>query len=518
MLLFLFSCLSDQALVIEKEVPSEITAPEIFVTPNPINFNHLDALDEMTTSVYISNFGDQELDLSGIEFVGDLEFTLQDNETTTLQKGEQKEFSITFEPIAYDYYSGDIKISSNDFDEEIFYVPVLGHGDAPKIKVTPESYSFEDVAIPCFETKDIFIKNIGNKDLTIDNVSVASSIPQDFDTEYNWNLNGSYPWLLEPDEEIFISLEYNPKDLINDTSYIDITSNDPTNNIYTTSYNGNGSIERYMSEAFIVADTRVADLLFVIDNSGSMHPFQNALAGHFSDFLNIFLSLSVDFQIAVITTDDHNFVGNIIDSNTADPIADFIGILNTIYIYGSGNEKGLEQAYKATSIGQATASSGFIRSNAFLGVIFLSDERDHSYQNNAYYYNHFISLKSDPSKIKVHSIVGDYPNGCIYSGRNIEFGNGYYDLTNMTGGNFYSICAQDWGLQMQNLAFNSSGVSLFSLSEDPVVESIEVYVEGQLNEKWSYDEINNSILFDQGYIPDVNEEVRVDYGVLSSCQ
>ena len=30
---------------------------------------------------------------------------------------------------------------------------------------------------------------------------------------------------------------------------------------------------------------------------------------------------------------------------------------------------------------------------------------------------------------------------------------GYYDVATQTGGSIYSICAQDWGVQMQNLAW-----------------------------------------------------------------
>ena len=148
-------------------------------------------------------------------------------------------------------------------------------------------------------------------------------------------------------------------------------------------------------------------------------------------------------------------------------MGEFVNNISLTSIYGSGIEKGLEKAYQATSIGEATVSNGFLRPDAFLSIVFLSDERDQSPQNNTFYYNHFSSLKVDPSKVKLHSIIGDFPNGCQYNNRHIAFGDNYYDLSIMTGGNVYSICATDWGIQMQNLAANSAGSNLFLYLTNP---------------------------------------------------
>ena len=518
MLLFL-SCMSDNTLVVEKEVLSEINPPEIFITPNPINFNHLDALDEDTMSVYISNLGDEDLNISAIIFEGDENFELRETEDYIIPKGEQEEFFIDFRPLEYDHYIGEITVISNNFEDDITKVPVEGYGDAAKIKVDPEEYDFNSTSIPCFEEKEITISNVGNKDLEINNASISATVPQDFDIDYNWNLNGNFDWILSPNDSLTVIVEYNPKDLIQDNLYLEIDSNDPMYPLKTNVYTGNGYIGKEMSETFKVSDTRVADMLFVIDNSGSMFPFQNSLAGHFTDFLNILLNfLNIDYKIGVITTDDPSFVGNIIDLNTPDPVSEFVSIINAASTYGSGYEIGLQMAYEATLNGDASISSGFIRNGAFLSIVFLSDEPDHSHQTNVFYYNHFLTLKTDPNKVKVHSIIGDYPSGCQYNNRMVQFGDGYYDLTSLTGGNSYSICAVDWGIQMQSLASNSSGANIFGLFEDPIEETIEVYVDGQITNQWSYNSTLNSVSFDQGYLPDPDQEVRVDYGVLSECQ
>ena len=512
MFFLLLSCNSDNTLVFEKEVDRSPDPPDIFITPNPINFNHVDALDEDIMSIYISNIGDESLDISSIYLDGDIEFNINNNESVILESGEQKEISITFNPLEYNYYFSNLIIKSNDFDEEVSFVPVEGYGDAAKIKITPEEYDFNSTSIPCFEYKDITISNVGNKNLEIDSLSISATVPQDFNLDYNFNINGPLSWTLEPNQSLDVTIEYNPKDVTQDNLYLETLSNDPINSNKINIYKGNGFIAKEMTELFEISDMRIVDIIFIIDNSGSMYSFQNSLSSHFSDFLNIFLNYNIDYRIAVITTDNPIFIGDFIDNSTQDPISEFMYKIQSATIHGSGHEIGLEMAYEATIL-----YPNFIRNNALLSLVFLSDEPDHSSQSVNYYYNHFVSLKTDPSQLKINSIIGDYPSGCQYNYFYAQFGDRYYDLSILTGGNIYSICAADWGIQMQSLATSSAGSNSFYLSEDPIVSSIEVFVEGQINYDWTYDESINSIIFDQGYLPNENEEIRVDYGVLSDC-
>src|SRR6476661_1030667 len=45
------------------------------------------------------------------------------------------------------------------------------------------------------------------------------------------------------------------------------------------------------------------DVLWVVDNSGSMAPRQQNLARNFSSFIDVFTKNSINFRIAVTTTD-----------------------------------------------------------------------------------------------------------------------------------------------------------------------------------------------------------------------
>ena len=58
---------------------------------------------------------------------------------------------------------------------------------------------------------------------------------------------------------------------------------------------------------------------------------------------------------------------------------------------------------------------------------------------------------------------------------NIQFGEGYYEMTQRYNGTWYSICALDWGQQMQSLASTVTTQRVFDIEEsDPVENTITV--------------------------------------------
>ena len=102
-------------------------------------------------------------------------------------------------------------------------------------------------------------------------------------------------------------------------------------------------------------------------------------------------------------------------------------------------------------------------------------------------------------------------NGAL---RNLTPGWGYWDLIDYYGGSWYSICATDWGVQLQDLAGEVTGRRMFELEEsDPIVDTIEVTVNGQVTGEWEYDETTNSVIFADGHVPDEGQTIVIDYAV-----
>lgn len=81
-----------------------------------------------------------------------------------------------------------------------------------------------------------------------------------------------------------------------------------------------------------------------------------------------------------------------------------------------------------------------------------------------------------------------------------------------------SICATDYGLQMDTLARDSILLSAFELTETPIEESILVTVDGIQSNDWTYNATENAIYFDATAIPATASEIYIDYAVLGECE
>lgn len=175
------------------------------------------------------------------------------------------------------------------------------------------------------------------------------------------------------------------------------------------------------------------DILWVIDNSGSMAPYQAELKAKFSNFMEVFAGKGYDFRMAVISTDawsidskDNTFnhatqTGAAVDTHfssvlgstvntcpdssnvsslfldgnpnsgeprsgvplisSADTGYDILSTFQTnvgIGDAGCGAEGGLE-SIKAAFANPGNASYDFPRNDAHLAIILVSDEEDYSY-------------------------------------------------------------------------------------------------------------------------------------------
>ena len=123
-----------------------------------------------------------------------------------------------------------------------------------------------------------------------------------------------------------------------------------------------------------------------------------------------------------------------------------------------------------------------------------------------------LSLKSSSALVSAHAIAGDFPSGCTSNG-GAQFGEGYYEVVSDLGGTFMSICASDWSTTMDTLARESLSQLGFSLSDYPVEETIEVYVNSVLSTDWTYDTSSNMIIFNSA--PADGSSIEIFYGIWS---
>ncbi|MEZ4240037.1 MAG: hypothetical protein R3F59_28595, partial [Myxococcota bacterium] len=129
----------------------------------------------------------------------------------------------------------------------------------------------------------------------------------------------------------------------------------------------------------------LADLLLVVDDTGSMADEQAALAALFPEIVATLDDAGLDYHVGVVTTDlaDPTDSGRLrevsgdrwVAPDTVDG-ATVLSAMATVGTAGSPLEAGLGAAYLAEAVEGTAYNAGFFRSSGSLGIVVLSDEDD----------------------------------------------------------------------------------------------------------------------------------------------
>ena len=518
-LTFLGGC-SEYALTGTDKDFEPLAAPDIVVTPSYINFGNVNAADTGYDEIItIKNTGSEDLDLEELGLVTSSEtFTLTLPQNMTVLRNASVEIIVTYDPLTYSSDSNSVYIISNDPDTVRIEVPLVGDGDAPIIEITPIYYDFGTTLVGCDTSTTLAISNTGNVDLNIYNIQYYITYPPDLSIDLNEGDNGSLPWVIAPNSSKTVTLYYEPLDRVLDTGFIEVYSDDPLTPYAQADQEATGDYTELQEEIFEQQDVASVDILFVIDNSGSMGYHQTHMKDNFDIFINVFATSGVDYQLAFITTDSYDLVGSVISSATMDPITEVNDQIDSIGTQGSSTERGIYYSYVALQSGYpAGPGSEFWRDDAKLVIIYVSDEDDSSTTTPTTFKTYVIAAKGGASNAVAHAVAGDYPYGCTGYGGSAAAGDQYYILVGYLGGSFLSICQEDWGTPMESLANDSILKNSFSLSATPIEETITVEVDGVTNTDWVYDATQNLIYFSN--TPPVSQSIiSIQYSVLAECE
>ena len=153
---------------------------------------------------------------------------------------------------------------------------------------------------------------------------------------------------------------------------------------------------------------------------------------------------------------------------------------------GANTEKALSLLYAATDTSGPGYPGGWLREDADLHLIGVSDEEEQSADLTwAQYMAYFTALSTRSTLI--HAVGGDYPSGCATAAPYI----GMYEASQATGGLFLSICsASGWLDHMRALAeeiARSAAVVYVPLQSPAIPSSIQVTRDGRAFYGWTYD-------------------------------
>lgn len=278
------------------------------------------------------------------------------------------------------------------------------------------------------------------------------------------------------------------------------------------------------------------DVLFVIDNSCSMIEEQAQLQGNFGEFMRYFTGSGLDYHVGVTSTDmdtrwnpdagllvlDYSGTDRYIDASYAedDAIRSFRERAS-LGTEGSGDEKGKDAAWAVLVENANAENAGFLREEADLSIVIISDEPDYSDNVSINELsNWLLSVKPDGNTY-FSSIVGlESRNPC-----ETERGTGYLEVTALVGGISWDICDSDWSDLLAALGLQAAGLDdEFFLSLVPVEASIEVLVTtpdgtatALLPEEWIYSLPRNSVTL-SSVTPEPLSVIQITYDVLASAQ
>lgn len=298
------------------------------------------------------------------------------------------------------------------------------------------------------------------------------------------------------------------------------------------------------TDTWAQAPNNQVDILWVIDNSFSMEEEQQVLAEGFAAFASQLESSGTDFQIGVITTSfDYSdsergvLVGDPPFLTPDDDYEALFAARTSVGTGGSDKEKGLEAAVFALSplmTVSGAPNEGFVRKDAQLLVIFVSDEEDCS-DNGALegqpaadcytqldkltpvptIVQDLQDLKDDFSHVQTGAIVGTRQSSCP----DVIEGSRYQQVSALTGGLIGDICRTEWNGMLGDLGLNATGIrTSFQLSSAAQPDTLQVFVDdvevpNDPQRGYTYDEASWFITFHKDAIPPRGSSVSASYTV-----
>lgn len=306
------------------------------------------------------------------------------------------------------------------------------------------------------------------------------------------------------------------------------------------------------------------DMLWVVDNSGSMDPLQQNLVSNFNQFIVNFQAKGFDYKMAVTTTDAYLAAVNYQNNIALAKVRDGAGMTHSGYFYitslipdivknfvlnatqgsqGSGDERAFQSLFETLN---SSLNGDFLRPGAFKAIVILSDEDDftdamrpeyswnkggivdHDYQNP-----NLISV--DQVIVNLDRLTGSTATQKNYNVSTIAvlddacqaqhvkqssvsiIGKRYMELAQKTNGILGSICDASYASSLNFIQQRILELSTkFVLNRKPNVSSIHISVDRQsvLNDAangWTFEASSNSIIFHGTAVPAASSQIDVSF-------
>jgi hypothetical protein len=279
------------------------------------------------------------------------------------------------------------------------------------------------------------------------------------------------------------------------------------------------------TDAFVQGDSQV-DILFVIDDSCSMGDEQQQLASNFAAFISAATQGNGDWRIGVTTTDVFSIRGVLVrETATSVPwltpstpsVASRFSSRVRVGTGGSGFEQPLAAMELAlTEPAKSGSNRGFLRADAALAVIVVTDALEQSPSPVSSYLASLRAAKANRPELVSLSVVGPFTASspaCVTEG-SIDDGR-YAAAIAGTNGVRSDICTTTWADDLRNISRSIFGARRrFELSGTVRgAADLTVSVDGAPSTGWTYSSSTNAVVFNTPPPPGA----RVDITYRTAC-
>lgn len=302
---------------------------------------------------------------------------------------------------------------------------------------------------------------------------------------------------------------------------------------YTTTSTSVRDQETWVTVKVSAGSSSKADILFVVDDSGSMDTHQKDLASQAQTIAQN-LSFYADLNAAVITTSKYNpsvnaggkFVGPIINSQNM-AFASILAKQLHVGINGDATEQPFTTLMAATSEPLiSTTNKDFLRADADLIVVFITDTEDQSTSIKAPdLYAHLKGLVPN-SDLHIISIMTEDPKTCTGEEDELSKFTGLKDLTKLASGQLVSLCSdfsQEIPKAIKNIKAFSKEISISALPNTKIdAASLKVSADGKtpltagdLLDGWVFDSAQGKIILGDNVVQNLKFSfIEINYKVL----
>lgn len=453
---------------------------------------------------------------------------------------------------------------------------ILGSSGIAKVSVLPDHIDFGVVTIGCFsKTYQVCVYNSGNAPLLVNDIKLAGCTP-----EFKMKNLPALPRTVQGGTPACFEAVYAPVDEGKDKCIMQMAVTDKSSPTVAIALKGEGTYETDQIDEFTQVSGQEVDIMFVIDDSGSMCDEQTRLSSSFSDFISHAGVWNNDYHIGVISVNvvDDEKIGrlNVGDASvtpryitpTTQSQSTFGKLINIGCSGGSDSQEAGLQASQAALAAPLTTDTevacsstaecandpnicpdpntcpyycidgtcggwnkGFLREDAQLEIVALSDEEDQSSQGLPFYIDYLKNIKGwyNSGMMHFNAIVGvagvpDSPSSgndgdCVApDGGTAYNGQRYIDAATETGGLCGSICEDSFNSIMNLIGDQTFSPKVqFRLTRLADPATVEVKVNNvECTKGWRYDSPSNSIIFDVDgeCMPEAGDKIWVHYETL----